>query len=280
MAARVALTAPALYGTHAAASAGVVNQRPACAAPSSTFERLLWFLQDRDEQPCGWPQSGCWHRRSRAPARPGWGNHPLPSPGLHQLCRALQMHASEKRDGGAAAIGSVTPRSQGDAAGRSGGAAGTRGSPLWSQSRSRAAPAGQGRARKPRMCPGSCSGGIAISPGASSKSMENSPAADAPPLKKPLSERKKLGQGWVGMKEQHELTETKKSLRAGCCHAFASGCTAHGEPGEAQPSLPSPPHARGPGSSSAPRGSGTGKGELQPNPGAAPTPRTPGPGKR
>lgn len=179
MAARVALTAPALYGTHAAASAGVVNQRPARAAPSSTFERLLWFLQDRDEQPFGWPQSGSWHHRSRAPARPGRGNHPLPSPGLHQLCRALQMHASKKRDGDAAAIGSVTPRSQGDAAG--------------SQSHCRAAPAGQGRARKPQTCPGSCSRGIAISPGASSKSMENSPAADAPPLKKPSLK----GRGWA-----------------------------------------------------------------------------------
>lgn len=43
----------------------------------------------------------------------------------------------------------------------------------------------RGRARKPQTRPGSCSGGIAISHGASCKSTEDNPAADAPPLKNP-----------------------------------------------------------------------------------------------
>lgn len=180
---------PALFGTRAGATAGVVNQQPACAAPSSTFEKLLRFLQDRDEQPFGWPQNATQNlrkaaERSSSPA--GKGRLPAPlARGCIGSAERYGCYMSKTRDGDAAAMGTVTPGSRGDAVGQSGGAAGAWGFPLWSQSRCGAALAGQGRARKPRTRPGSCSGKIAISHGASCKSTENGPAADAPPLKNP-----------------------------------------------------------------------------------------------
>lgn len=61
-----------------------------------------------------------------------------------------------------------------------------------------AAPAGRGAARKPQTRPGSCSGGIAVSHGASSKSTENIPAADAPPLKKNPSVKDR---SWAGAED-------------------------------------------------------------------------------